>query len=1273
MKHNLIKSVSSFVLIVMLLFTSNLTILATGQNETQQNSVTLTLEKLTLDGGFILEPVQVTINNGESLESILGRVGGNQLVWQGDMLYAVIGAQSSADFVPSAILDMGVNENGELAPTQTSLNEIGLKSARQLGKQDYSSMSSWMCSINNQLVGSSIADYVPESGDVIRVQFSLWGNGADLGQSLGGNVPSIFTADKDCLLEALAQVRNNPYFNQFMLDPTFADIYNQAMSMAENLQASQDAVDRITDQLKILQPIPVELITLSVENVEMMVNQTYGLNLVLYPENATTGREIVWQSSNTNVAIVDENGIITGTGPGISTVSALTEIGDLSASCQVNIKAIPITGIELNNGGLALENRGTYQLSVLYFPGNTTDVKDVVWFSSDTGVVEISPLGLVTATGIGTATIMAQTASGICATCEATVAIAQELANKITEKINNLPKVEVLTLSDKRVIEVVKAEYDACPENGKNLVSDSAVEILLDLVNRMTELEINQKLANQVTEMIAFLPEPDQITLQNEEAVKSAINVFESELTREQQNLVSQETLNKLMACEKMIVGIKRGNENDLKIIMATISDLPQVSALTLMDVKQVADARKDYETLNTDQQQLVENSNVLNAAELKVCNLIQVMVARIDDQRLIADSSEFEWSLELGKAYDFLTETELNFLDIDVKDKIIRFQEKVKIINQQSNDITMDAPWYVSLQAKKIKDIEGAYTQFIQKMKKEKISSESTQLLALYSLALKDMCNYQVEYVLNSDEMITLSLPLSSDDLTYDQLSIVTQKKDGTITVINKDNYTISENRIAFKTTNTALIGLVAEKKSLEMQQSIINTEQINNLQPEIETAVEKTSSYMLVAAANPTIQSGLWETLCFARGSYAVPEGYYELFYNNVVKELEEGEGTISGDRTNTDYSKTILALTAIGKDPTNVGVYNLLSKLSNFTQIKRGGMMAYVWALIALDSNNYDIPINTTGVQTTRELLIQTILDREVVTSEGVHGGFSLYSESSNAKPDTDVTAMTLQALSRYKNKEDVKPVIDRAVNVLAGLQNSNGSYGTFGATETSESTSQVVLALTSLGIDPAIDSRFIKGDHWVLSDLMSYYVDGGGFMHIKAGATGNGGAKPGTLNGMASYQAMQAMVSYNRMKSGLPWIFAITDGFNPVINKKKNLNDIQHEYEQLYDNTKSGGGVLVAKTGGATPAGTSFGGGTVLATAASKDGIASESFTPWSFSGTYVPSSKIEEIETSEVDLIDQMNGPLMFGGVVILLTSITGMTIYLIKKKKVKKV
>ena len=145
------------------------------------------------------------------------------------------------------------------------------------------------------------------------------------------------------------------------------------------------------------------------------------------------------------------------------------------------------------------------------------------------------------------------------------------------------------------------------------------------------------------------------------------------------------------------------------------------------------------------------------------------------------------------------------------------------------------------------------------------------------------------------------------------------------------------------------------------------------------------------------------------------------------------------------------------------------------------------------------------------------------------------------------DSDVTGMTLQALAPYYHKagyENVTAAIDRGLARLSEMQNDSGGYSTMGV-ETEESCAQVITALCSLGIDPETDSRFIKGGHWTIENLITYHIAGSGFMHVKAGAGNNGGAAAGTLDGMATEQGYYALVAYQRLKDGKTGLYDMSD--------------------------------------------------------------------------------------------------------------------------------
>ena len=160
-------------------------------------------------------------------------------------------------------------------------------------------------------------------------------------------------------------------------------------------------------------------------------------------------------------------------------------------------------------------------------------------------------------------------------------------------------------------------------------------------------------------------------------------------------------------------------------------------------------------------------------------------------------------------------------------------------------------------------------------------------------------------------------------------------------------------------------------------------------------------------------------------------------------------------------------------------SVSGYNLLAKLGDFDKTVWQGINGAIYALLALDAFEYEIPQVEEGtVQTTREKLIQHILDREMVDKDGIKGGFAL----NTGNPDPDITGMALQALAPYQDKPEVEAAIERALAALSKMQLTNGGFVTVGGNsdENCESIVQVVTALSALGIDAQKDERFVKTD-------------------------------------------------------------------------------------------------------------------------------------------------------------------------------------------------
>ncbi len=79
------------------------------------------------------------------------------------------------------------------------------------------------------------------------------------------------------------------------------------------------------------------------------------------------------------------------------------------------------------------------------------------------------------------------------------------------------------------------------------------------------------------------------------------------------------------------------------------------------------------------------------------------------------------------------------------------------------------------------------------------------------------------------------------------------------------------------------------------------------------------------------------------------------------------------------------------------------------------------------------------------------------------------------------------MAIQALAPYYETDaEARAAVDRALEMLSGMQDSQGGFASKGIAN-SESCAQVVVALTSLGLDPDTDPRFVKNGNSVLDAL------------------------------------------------------------------------------------------------------------------------------------------------------------------------------------------
>jgi hypothetical protein len=305
------------------------------------------------------------------------------------------------------------------------------------------------------------------------------------------------------------------------------------------------------------------------------------------------------------------------------------------------------------------------------------------------------------------------------------------------------------------------------------------------------------------------------------------------------------------------------------------------------------------------------------------------------------------------------------------------------------------------------------------------------------------------------------------------------------------------------------------------------------------LDSIVDQAAVYVLRQVPTPQVGSigGEWAVIGLARSGHTVPNSYFSTYASRVEAHVRSHNGVLHNRRL-TEYSRIILALTAIGYDPTNVAGFDLTLSLSDFDATVWQGINGPIFALLAFDSLGYDIPQNpNASTQATRELFVNEILRRQ--TSDG---GFNLTAGTGGTAVartevgDPDITGMALQALANYQDRADVRTATNNALRFLSRTQLDNGGFASGFANEpTLESSVQVLVALASLGI-PLDDPRFVKNGNTVLDNVLSFRNPNGSFRHSNTNVA---------ANMMATEQALYGLVAAQRLANGGNRLYDMTD--------------------------------------------------------------------------------------------------------------------------------
>lgn len=281
------------------------------------------------------------------------------------------------------------------------------------------------------------------------------------------------------------------------------------------------------------------------------------------------------------------------------------------------------------------------------------------------------------------------------------------------------------------------------------------------------------------------------------------------------------------------------------------------------------------------------------------------------------------------------------------------------------------------------------------------------------------------------------------------------------------------------------------------------------------------------------------------------------YHDYYDYITEETK--------NLTTADYATRVLALTAIGADPSNINEKNFIEQLTDYETVKTAGIDTVATALIALNSKSY--AEENTEI---RNKLADCIVD-SLPEETGLYHYYYDYGEWGVFEGDSyDSTGTAIQALAPYYDKDNVKKIVDTALETLSKKQRADGSFGGDYDDRVS-STSQVLCGLIAMDIDPEEDTRFIKNGNSTLDYILSNYNE-------ETYMIAPEGVYDPTYS---SYQAAIALCAYYRYKyeygDGANYIYDMTDVEGPIYSCGNNNHTWGTEVEEYRKATCTEDGV------------------------------------------------------------------------------------------------
>lgn len=532
---------------------------------------TWTVEGLTIGRGFIIEPTQVPIYEGENSAQALDR-----LLTEHGYSYDCTGKLENS-FYLAIVGDGGVLGHGckdqdkaQLLNAPVNIEDKvpkGLKTVLEnksnwppenlndsscLGEFDYTFMSGWMYALNNVFPNVGFSDSYPVDGDVVRVQFTLYGYGADIGggYAMGGENTDFYeVANKDRLMTLLSSINSAKNKEEILAKGWVKSVYDEANKIAAQLDAAQKSVDEISIKLdKAIKEF--ELQKLVIKDIDNL------------PENITLDdqEKVMKVKENFDKLTADIQKEITNIQKLNNAIKKIEELKEILQNVIKEIDKLP-EDITLKDEEKVME------VKIAFDKLSVSDQKRVTNAEKLNNAIK-------------------------------------NIQELLIKEIDNLP--ENITLDDEEKVIAIRENFDKLSSDVQKGITN--VKKLNNAIKKLEELNgIVKKLIKDIDNL------PNNIVLDDKERVMEIKNQFDMLSSANQKKVTNAEKLNK--AIEK----IEELNKKLQKIIK-DIDSLPE--EITLKDEQKVMGIKKEFDKLSVSDQKKVTNAEKLNSAVKKIQDL---------------------------------------------------------------------------------------------------------------------------------------------------------------------------------------------------------------------------------------------------------------------------------------------------------------------------------------------------------------------------------------------------------------------------------------------------------------------------------------------------------------------------------------------------------------------------------------------------------------------------------------------------------------------------